>query len=263
MLLLNVLGCFGFRSALLVLMMVIFSPFFSFRWVLGVERMGASQPVASPQHLSLKHQQNCHEALMGSSALRYMTDCQCYISISLKSCWICLESGVRSVHARHILPKQNRKNKSLWTIVCVQRDLDQLHRWAVATINLWHLLIGKKHWLEKLWDSLCYGEKGQLHIGSCLCTGLHKGYTIFLGWKNIKRASGVRVVENGSTWSRHTLPWPASLPPPSSRPSLWPCLTVRQQWEDKNMGERSHIHRAISYSDAPQCPAASSRARPP
>lgn len=55
MLLLSVLG-WGGGCPVLLLMIVIFS-LFSFRWVVGGEIMGASQPVASPQHLSLKHQQ--------------------------------------------------------------------------------------------------------------------------------------------------------------------------------------------------------------
>lgn len=107
-------------------------------------------------------------------------------------------------------------------------------------------------------DLLCYSEKGQLHIDSCLRTGLHEWYTVFLKWKNIRRASGVCVVYNMTTWSHHTVPSPASLRPPSSRPSLRPCLTVEQQWEEKTShhseGEGSQMHHAISYSGAPSCP---------
>lgn len=45
------------------------------------------------------------------------------------------------------------------------------------------------------WDLLCYSEKGQLHIDSCLCTGLHKRYTILLRWKNIRGVSGLSAGE--------------------------------------------------------------------
>lgn len=58
------------------------------------------------------------------------------------------------------------------------------------------------------------------------------------------------VVENDK------LPSPASLRPPSSRPSLQPCLTVRQAVGRENTVTTaevrgSRMHRAISYSDSP------------
>lgn len=43
-----------------------------------------------------------------------------------------------------------------------------------------------------------------------------------------------------TTWSSRNLPLPASLPPPSSRPSLQPCPTVRQQWEEEKTREKGH-----------------------
>lgn len=63
------------------------------------------------------------------------------------------------------------------------------------------------------------------------------------------------AAENMTTWSPHTLPSQVSPHPPSSRPSLQSCLTVRQQRKEEtshhNRGDGSQAHHAISYSDAP------------
>lgn len=101
-----------------------------------------------------------------------------------------------------------------------------------------HLVPGCRSCMDliRLWDLLCYSEKSQLHIDPCFRTGLHKWYTIFLRRKIIRRADGVSVVGNIRRRSHHMLPWPVSRLPPSSRPFLQPCPTVRQQRE-----ERSHV----------------------
>lgn len=74
---------------------------------------------------------------------------------------------------------------------------------------------------------LCDSEKGQLHVDSGLGASFHEWNAIFLQHKHVSGTKGTRVGITG----RPSLPWPASRPPPSSRPSQQPCRTVKEQRE--------------------------------